>query len=62
MTDDTCTATDAEADLSAEEVHLLRSAANASRLFAAIDRALANEGQAVEIDDLRHELGLSDEE
>jgi hypothetical protein len=38
--------------LSPEEAHLLRSPANAKRLFSALERALADEGLAVSIDDL----------
>ena len=48
--------------LSPEEAHLLRSPANAKRLFSALARALANEGLAVSTDDLRREVDLGDDE
>jgi antitoxin YefM len=44
-----------------ETAHLLRSPANAARLLAALDRALANTEQPQSVEDLRREVGLADE-
>lgn len=43
-----------------ETLHLLRSPANAERLFAALSRALANEGVPQTIEELRCEFGLTE--
>lgn len=43
-----------------ETLHLLRSPANAERLFGALDRALANEGVPQTIESLRCEFGLTE--
>ncbi|MEW6521272.1 MAG: type II toxin-antitoxin system Phd/YefM family antitoxin [Thermodesulfobacteriota bacterium] len=41
-----------------ETTHLLRSPANAERLFSALDRALKGEGEPSSIEMLRQETGL----
>lgn len=45
-----------------ETVHLLRSPANATRLFDAIARAEAGEGQHTTLNELTQELGFGEEE
>jgi antitoxin YefM len=45
-----------------ETAHLLRSPRNAERLFAALARARAGEGETMTVGQLRHELGLGREE
>ena len=47
--------------LTPEETHLLRSPTNAARLLAALKRALRNEGAPATVDDLRREMGLTDQ-
>ena len=44
-----------------ETAHLLRSPRNASRLAAALERALDTEIQPTSLDELKRELGLSDD-
>jgi len=44
-----------------ETAHLLRSPANASRLLAALQQALSNEGAPSTIEELKQEVGLADE-
>lgn len=44
-----------------ETAHLLRSPRNASRLAAALERALDTEIQPSSLDELKRELGLSDD-
>ena len=44
-----------------ETLHLLRSPANAERLFAALNDALEGKGSPQTIDDLRREVGLSED-
>jgi antitoxin YefM len=44
-----------------ETAYLLRSPANARRLLAALNQALQNEGQALSIEQLRHEVDLDNE-
>jgi antitoxin YefM len=41
-----------------ETAYLLRSPKNAQRLFAALNRAMAGEGERKTVDELRKELGL----
>ena len=41
-----------------ETTHLLRSPANAERLFTALDRALKREGEPASITELRRDMGL----
>ena len=52
----------AEAELESllETAHLLRSPRNASRLAAALERALEAEGAPTSIDDLKRDLGLTE--
>jgi antitoxin YefM len=45
-----------------ETAYLLRSPANARRLLTALNRALANEGQPSDLDRLRREVGLDEQE
>ena len=45
-----------------ETAYLLRSPQNAERILSALARALKNEGKPQNIDDLRREVGLEDEE
>lgn len=54
----------AEAELESllETAHLLRSPRNASRLAAALERALGGEIRATSLDELKRDLGLADEE
>lgn len=54
----------AEAELESllETAHLLRSPRNASRLAAALERALGEEIPATSLDELKRDLGLADEE
>ena len=52
----------AELESLLETVHLLRSPKNARRLFAAIQRALDDEGEPSTAHDLRRELGLESSE
>jgi len=44
-----------------ETAYLMRSSQNAARILSALARALKNEGQAMSMDDLRHEVGLETE-
>lgn len=44
-----------------ETAHLIRSPANASRLLAALQQALRNEGTPTTIEELKQEVGLADE-
>jgi len=44
-----------------ETAYLLRSRINADRLLAALGRALKNEGQLTNVDELRQEVGLESE-
>ncbi len=44
-----------------ETVHLLRSSKNAARLFAALERAVRDEGEEVSLEQLRDDLKLSGE-
>lgn len=44
-----------------ETAHLLRSPANARCLLAALNQALQNEGQVLNLDELRYKVGLNDE-
>ena len=52
----------AEAELESllETAHLLRSPRNASRLAAALERALAGDGFPGSLDELKRELGLAE--
>ena len=52
----------AEAELESllETAHLLRSPRNASRLAAALEGALAGDSSPGSLDELKHELGLSE--
>ena len=50
---------DLESD--SEEAHLLRSPTNAKRLFAALEHAIANNGQVTSIDELRRSLDADDQ-
>ena len=43
-----------------ETAHLLRSPANAERIFAALERARKKEGKSQTVEDLRHEVGFSE--
>ncbi len=43
-----------------ETAYLLRSPQNAERLLAALGRALKNDGQALNIPDLKNEVGLDE--
>jgi antitoxin YefM len=43
-----------------ETAYLLRSPQNAQRILSALARALKNEGDPQDIEDLRHEAGLED--
>ena len=52
----------AEAELESllETAHLLRSPRNASRLAAALERALEGEGTPASLEDLKRDLGLAE--
>ena len=54
----------AEAELESllETAHLLRSPRNASRLAAALERALVGDGSPASQDELKRDLGLADRE
>ena len=45
-----------------ETIHLLRSSINAERLYAALNRALANEGRVQTLDELKQEVGFDEAE
>jgi antitoxin YefM len=45
-----------------ETAHLLRSPKNAQRLLAALQRARAGKGARQELEQLRHEVGLGEED
>lgn len=51
----------AELESLLETVHLLRSPKNASRLFAAYERALGEKGKEMSLDQLREELKITEE-
>ena len=54
----------AEAELESllETAHLLRSPRNASRLAAALERALVGDSSPASLDELKRDLGLADRE
>ena len=51
---------EAELESLLETAHLLRSPRNASRLAAALERALAREGTAESLEELKRDLGLTE--